>query len=143
MKKTVLIAASLFLLILLCGCKTEVQNTMNTDNSVTVINEIHDADVWILPKTEENLKTTVWGSATVHSLKGESAEAPLCEPGDDGLYLFRMIDTDGFYYSANDITLEDGCTLTVKETDVMHFTLEVTNSDGESLNTYDLFSAKL
>lgn len=116
---------------------------MNTDNSVNLINEIHDADVWILPKTEENLKTTVWGTATVHSLKGESAETPLCEPGDDGLYLFRMIDTDGFYYSANNVALEADYTLTVKEIDIMRFTLEVMDSNGAEVATYDLFAAKL
>ena len=98
MKKAVLIFVCLFML-LLCGCNSKEQSDMDNKNgTVTVINKIKDADIWILPQTEKNLKTTVWGTATVSKLKTrESRPTPLCEPGDDGLYIFRMIDTDSFY----------------------------------------------
>jgi uncharacterized protein YcfL len=55
MKKAVLIFVCLFML-LLCGCNSEEQSDMeNTKNgTVTVINKIKDADIWILPQTEKN-----------------------------------------------------------------------------------------
>ena len=144
MKKAVLIFVCLFML-LLCGCNSKEQSDMdNKSGTVTVINKIKDADIWILPQTEKNLKTTVWGTATVSKLKtSESRQAPLCEPGDDGLYIFRMIDTDSFYYSANGIKLENGDTLEIKENDDKACALEVRDENGKIKNTYEVFSARI
>ena len=144
MKKAVLIFVCLFML-LLCGCNSKEQSDMdNKSGTVTVINKIKDADIWILPQTEKNLKTTVWGTATVSKLKtNESRPTPLCEPGDDGLYIFRMIDTDSFYYSANGIKLENGDTLEIKETEAQAYALEVRGENGKVKNTYEVFSARL
>lgn len=117
---------------------------ITSNNTVTLINGVTDADVWILPKTKENLKTTVWGKATVSKIKtGESRKAPLCEPGDDGLYLFRMIDSDGFFYSANDIILEAGWSVQIKENDLLTVVIEVTDENGVLINTYEMFTARL
>ncbi len=144
MKKAVLIFVCLFTL-LLCGCDSKEQSDMDNKNgTVTVINKVKDADIWILPQTEKNLKTTVWGTATVSKLKtDESRQAPLCEPGDDGLCIFRMIDTDSFYYSANGIKLENGDTLEIKENKEQAFALEVRDENGRVKNTYEMFSARL
>ena len=144
MKKAVLIFVCLFML-LLCGCNLKEQSDMeNKSGTVTVINKVKDADIWILPQTEKNLKTTVWGTATVSKLKtDESRQAPLCEPGDDGLCIFRMIDTDSFYYSANGIKLENGDTLEIKENKEQAFALEVRDENGRVKNTYEMFSARL
>ena len=144
MKKAVLIFVCLFML-LLCGCNSEEQSDMeNKNGTVTVINKIKDADIWILPQTEKNLKTTVWGTATVSKLKtDESRQAPLCEPGDDGLYIFRMIDTDSFYYSANGIKLENGDTIEIKRNEDQACALEVRGENGKVKNTYEVFSARL
>ena len=73
----------------------------------------------------------------------ESRQAPLCEPGDDGLCIFRMIDTDSFYYSANGIKLENGDTLEIKENKEQAFALEVRDENGRVKNTYEMFSARL
>lgn len=60
------------------------------DKTVTFVNAVHNADVWILPQTAANLKTTVWGTPSIAKAKtGESRSAPLCAPGEDGFYLFR------------------------------------------------------
>ena len=144
MKKAVLVFVCLFML-LLCGCNSEEQSDMeNKNGTVTVINKIKDADIWILPQTEKNLKTTVWGTATVSKLKtDESRQAPLCEPGDDGLYIFRMIDTDSFYYSANGIKLENGDTIEIKRNEDQACALEVRGENGKVNNTYEVFSARL
>ena len=115
-----------------------------SNKTVTFINGVKDADVWILPKTEKNLKTTVWGKATVSKVKtGESRQTELPQPGDDGLYILRMIDTDSFFYSADGITLEDGWTIQIKGDDLESVTLEVSDENGALKNTYEVFAARL
>ena len=101
--------------------------------TVTFINEIEDADVWILSDTKENRGTSLWGSATAGGVKvGERREAPLCEPGDDGRYIFRMIDTDGLYYSADGILLKDGWTIEINGEDFYSIKLEVKDKTARS-----------
>ena len=116
MRRAFLFLISVSILILFCSCEIKEQNNLSvTDyNSVTFINDVNDADIWILPQTEKNLKTTVWGTATVSgTLKGESYPVSLCEPGDDGYYVFRMIDKEGFYYSANGLILKNNWTVKI------------------------------
>lgn len=111
---------------------------------VTFINGVTNADVWIMPDTEKNRKTTLWGAATVPKIKtGESRQAPLCESGDKGLYIIRMIDDEGFFYSCIGIELEDGCTVNIKENDSSFVSAEITDRNGVVKNTYEVFSARL
>ena len=112
------------------------------NKTVTFVNSVRDADAWILPQTAANLKTTVWGTATVPKAKtGESRQVPLCEAGDGGLYIFRMIDADGFFHSANGIVLEDGWRVKVGGEDGV--VLEVWDVDGVLQNTHEVFVARL
>ena len=112
--------------------------------TVWFVNGVQDADIWILPQTEDNMKTTLWGTASVSGVKtGERRETPLCEPGDDGLRMLRMIDTRHFYYSANGITLKAGWTLQVKQNDLHAVTLELSDENGVLISTYNVFSARL
>jgi len=146
MKKAVLIFICLIALLLLCGCRVKEQNNMEIANNKTVnfINDVKDADLWILPETEKNLKTTVWGTATASKVKyGESRKVPLCEPGDDGHYILRMIDTDGFFYSVGGIALESGWTIHIMENDPRSVSVEVTDENGIIQNTYEVFNARL
>lgn len=146
MKKPIIIIGCLLLLLLSCGCKSKEQNDMEITKSKTVvfINGIQDANVWILPKTEANLKTTAWGTASASDVQmGESCQVSLDEPGDDGLYIFRMIDSESFFYSADGLTLEDGWTLRITGADPRSVTIDVTNEKGECINTYEVFSARL
>ena len=145
-KKTAAFAALCAVLLLLCSCKAKEQDDMKHQNDLTVtfINGVRDADVWILPETEANLKTTLWGTATAAQvITGERRETPLCDPGDDGLYILRMIDSDHFYYSANGITLRAGWTMEVKGAELHSVTLEVTDENGVLNNTYAVFAARL
>ena len=146
MKKTVLTIICLIALLLLCGCGVKEQDNMEITSNKTVIfiNDVKDADLWILPKTEENLKTTVWGAATASKVRqGEGRRVSLCEPGDDGHYILRMIDTDGFFYSAGDIELGSGWTVHISETDPYSVSVEVTDENGGVQNTYEVFKARL
>ena len=148
MKKSVCIAVCLWTLLLFCGCGAKEQNNMEIKNerTVTILNDVQIADVWILSDTQQNRKTTVWGAATAAGVKtGESRQAPLCEPGDDGLYLLRMIDVDGFYYSASGVTLNAGWSIRVQmqENDLQSVSAEVSDESGVLQNTYTMFAAKL
>lgn len=146
MKKTMILAINLLVLLLLCSCQNEEQNSMQNTNTktATFINGVTDADVWVLPQTEKNLKTTVWGTATISKIKtDESRQFSLCEPGDDGLYILRMIDTESFYYSADGIALEEGWTLRIEGNDLWSIVVEVLDESGVLQNTYEVFSARL
>ena len=146
LKKILLTALCLMTLPLFCFCNTTETTAMNTENTVkiTVINDVAEADIWILADTEANRKTTLWGTATVKKMaEGESRETMICEPGDNGQYLFRMIDADKFYYSADALSLEEGWTLRVSGEDIGSITLEVTDENGVLQNTYEVFCARL
>ena len=99
--------------------------------TITFINSVSDADIWILADTEANRKT------------GESRQEPLCEPGDEGLYMFRMIDTDKYYYSADHIAIEDGWSVEIKGEELHLITIEVTDGNGAFVNSYEVFAARL
>ena len=78
---------------------------------IRFVNEVEDTDLWILPQTEKNLKTSLWGTATVAMLKKEDAIEAAIEETSDHLYILRLIDQRGALYSANDFELHDGDTI--------------------------------
>ena len=96
MKRAVLVAVCFLFLLLFCGCQKEEQDAAETEKpetiAVTFVNGVEEANVWILPMTEENLKTTLWGTATAKTKEGERCRVPLCDPGDDGLYIPHLHD---------------------------------------------------
>ena len=133
----------LIIILLLCSCKAARTKPVN-NKTVTFINGVKDADVWILPETEDNLKTTVWGTATVSEIKtNESRKAPLCESGKTGLYIIRMIDADNIFYSVGGIMLEPGWTVRITGNDLKSVTATVTDENGVLKNTYEVFAASL
>lgn len=146
MRKKILTAVCIFSMLLLCCCTSKETETMETKSigTITFINSVSDADVWILADTEANRKTTLWGTATVSKItKGESRQAPLGEPGDEGLYMFRMIDTDKYFYSADHIAIKDGWTVEIKGEELHLITIEVTDGNGDPAGTYEVFAARL
>lgn len=116
----------------------------NNSSTVTFINGAAQADVWILPDTQGNRKTTLWGAATLPGVKtGEGVPAAPGAPGDGGRYLLRMIDVDGFYYSADGLALAPGCTVRLKETELMTYCVEVRDAAGAVIGDYSVFAARL
>ena len=109
----------LFLVLTLFACqKQEEAKPEETETSTTgemmkirFVNEVEDTDLWILPQTEKNLKTSLWGTATVAMLKKEDAIEVSIEETSDHLYILRLIDQRGALYSANDFELHDGDTI--------------------------------
>ena len=93
--------------------KPEEAETSTTGEMMKIrfVNEVEDTDLWILPQTEKNLKTSLWGTATVAMLKKEDAIEVAIEETSDHLYILRLIDQRGALYSANDFELHDGDTI--------------------------------
>ena len=152
MKKMVFLALLFLFGILLLGCKNREEPKMDSvppnaenDAGITFINGVKEADVWILPATEENLKTTLWGTATIAKLKTDEAHRlSLQALGGPGDYIIRMIDTEGMYYASDRIPLEEGYSLQIKKDDQpMSVVLEVMNADGVLVETYSVFAARL
>ena len=148
MRKALSILLCLVTILLFCSCnKTKESETMATttcDRTITMINGVYEAGIWILPDTEANRKTTLWGTATVSKLQADSScQAGIDKPGDNGLYLFRMIDTEHIYYSSENLVLEDGWTLEIKGDIRSGVTIEVTDKDGNLNATYEVFAARL
>ena len=157
MKNTLIVALCLCfaagLVLLLCGCRktepkpepAETEPVPDDGTSVILVNELTEADFWILPRTEENLKTTTWGKATAADL-GENASVrlSLAALGGPGTYIFRAITPKGMYFSADGVELKDGYVLTLKKNgEIAEWVLEVADADGEPVGTYEVFGARL
>ena len=145
MKRVIGIALSI-LLLLFGGCTLWEQVSMeNTEYlTVTVVNDVRDADIWILPATAANLNTTVWGTATAAKVSiGESRLAKAAISEETALYMFRMIDADDFYYAADSLVLEEGWTVRIFGEDLNAIAIEVTDENGVLRNTYEVFAARL
>ncbi len=112
---------------------------------VTLVNNVGLADFWILPQTEENLKTSLWGTATARALgTGERREVVLTETGEQEFFIVRAIDDDHAYYSVSDVTLGDGYTIRFQTEDSgFDAVIEVLDADGTVLKTQPAFVGML
>ena len=113
--------------------------------TVSFVNGAEEADVWILPQTEANLKTTLWGTATVGALSaGETAEVSLEEAADAETWLVRIIDRDHAYYSARDVVLEDGYSIIFRAEDSRYAAvIEVLDREGTVIFSHEAFTGVL
>ena len=103
--------------------------------TVSFVNEVGTADVWVLPQTEENLKTSLWGTASAQKLgAGETAELELEETGAADTWMVRIIDERQALYAAKDFVLGDGYRIVFEsegaKTDAM---IEVLDESGTSV----------
>lgn len=99
----------------------DVTLNMNSHNNmvyipqinVTFVNEVNEADIWIIPQTEENTKPT-WDNATISKLPvNEEKEISLQENRDAESWIINII--AGYqYYSVSDIALKEGYTIIFK-----------------------------
>ena len=108
---------------------------------VTLINRVKTADFWILPQTEENLKTSLWGTAAAKSLGvDEQREITLSKTGEQDAFLVRVIDSDHSYYAAKDVPLGDGYVICLQSdgstTDAI---IEIRDASGTVLKTQRAF----
>ena len=154
MKRLILTVACLLLAVLLCACGPEEPAVPDPPDEpepaaeevfITFRNEVETADVWLLPQTEENLHTSLWGTATLPQLStGAEQRVSLTALGGPGVYLMRAIDVDEMFYDAGDISLEAGYVLRLCESeDPGAATLEVTDVTGAQVAVYSVFAARL
>ena len=137
----------LFLVLTLFACqKQEETKPEDTETSATgemmkirFVNEVEDTDLWILPQTEKNLKTSLWGTATVAMLKKEDAIEVAIEETSDHLYILRLIDQRGALYSANDFELHDGDTIVFDaiDDDFVRARLTLLDKDGKEVKVVE------
>ena len=113
--------------------------------TVGFVNEVEPADVWILENTEANLKTSLWGKASLPKAKLENEYAVTVRKDSGNSYLLRIIDTDEIYYAADDITLKDGYSLIIYRSDgeFQEIILSVYDEAGEKVADYSVFNAAL
>ena len=144
----------LFLVLTLFACqKQEEAKPEETETSTTgemmkirFVNEVEDTDLWILPQTEKNLKTSLWGTATVAMLKKEDAIEVAIEETSDHLYILRLIDQRGALYSANDFELHDGDTIAFDaiDDDFVRARLTLLDKEGKEVKVVeDVFEGML
>ena len=113
--------------------------------NITVRTEVEEADVWVLPQTEENRKTSLWRTPSAAALgAGETAELTLTDPENAEAWLVRIIDDDKAYYAAQDLKLEDGCTVVFRsEGSKFEAVIEVLDPTGTLVFTAEAFEGVL
>ena len=113
--------------------------------SVTFQNEVEEADVWVLPQTEENRKSSLWGTPSAEKLgPGESVELSLTQAQNAEAWLIRIIDDEKAFYSAQDLKLEDGFALIFKsEGSKFDAVIEVQDQNGTVVYTAEAFTGVL
>ena len=105
--------------------------------SVTFVNGVEDADIWILPQTDENLGTTLWGTPTLKDSVKDTIGTCRVEGGAEN-YIVRIIDKDGAYYAARDFVLQDGRTVRFStDTDKYNASLAVLDESGSVITKKD------
>lgn len=133
----------------LFGCsKQKPQSQTNVDNKVveiSILNQVAEADVWIIPDTEKNRKTSVWGKATLPKLDVQESKNAYVEVlADTDMYLIRMIDTAKMYYATDGVKLSNNQSIVIRKgNEGMLATVEVHSDDGTLLAEYEMFVAKL
>ena len=151
MKKLSLFLTIIFIVMVFFGCKADKQNNeqpvskKQSGEIITVINEIREANIWILPDTQANRKTTLWGAATLPKLElNGTGKVDYAKLGRGEAYLIRIIDSEGIYYSADGVKIGSGYTLRLMNGDEpLSAVLEVTDSEGKAAGEYSLFAGKL
>ena len=129
-----------------CGKPRDGQEqTAMQEITVGFVNEVTEADVWVLPQTPENLKTTLWGAATVSGLAaGERKELRLSRTAEDQVWMVRILDRDHGYYAARDLVLDEGyCIEFRSDGDRLQAVLRVLDRDGKEVSSQGAFVGTL
>ena len=112
---------------------------------VTFENRVQGADIWILPQTAENLKTTLWGTPTIGKLAaGGTTEVILTGSYEAEAWIVRIIDAEQALYSANDLKLAEGYRILFRsEGSKFDAVIEVLDPEGSVVFSGEAFSGSL
>ena len=112
--------------------------------TISYVNEISTANVWIIADIEENHKTSLWGTATLKDAEVEKEYSADIEKSEDDHYLLRMIDKDELYYESGSFELKDGYSLLISEGKSFDEPLIIIyNDNGEKVEELTIFCAAL
>lgn len=118
----------------------------NANIALTVVNHVKTADIWIIPDTDKNRKTTVWGNATISKLDGDTSKKVYIPGSVDTheLYLIRMIDKDQMFYSVDGVWLKNNQSIGIRENcESMSAFIDVFDEEGTKISEYEMFVARL
>ena len=118
----------------------------NQDRSVniTVVNGVEKADIWIIPQTQENLKTSLWGTPHVSALDAGQEKNIGLNDISNCRYIIRIIDEDNALYAVRDITLKNGYTVCFKTEDTKYEArIEIIDENGNILSSTEAFEGVL
>lgn len=117
----------------------ESHNSMVETIRVTLVNNVETADFWILPQTEENLKTSLWGTASAKDL-GANEQREITLDKAEQNYIVRIIDDDHAYYAAKDVQLDDGWSVRFMTEDSKYdAVIETVDAEGNVLTAQNAF----
>lgn len=112
---------------------------------ISFTNQLNETDIWIIPDTESNRKTTIWGTATLSKMKiNDKKSASIVESENSNSYLIRLIDVDKMFYSADAVIINNNASIIIKKgNEPMSAIVEVYDSNGKINASYEMFMAKL
>lgn len=120
-----------------------VKNAVQTIN-ISFIDEIEPSSVWIIRDTQDNRKTSIWGTAMIKPSELGKEYSSNIPQSVDHKYLFRMIDENGIYYEADIPELLDGWKIKAYTSDVeTGIRLEIMDNAGTLMYECDVFNAAL
>ena len=134
--------------VVLCACASGSKSSEDLPEetvSIGFVNSVQTADVWIIPDTEENRKTSVWGTASIKDAEPEKEYSVSILRSDGDTYLLRMIDKDHIYYESKPVTLLEGYSIIIysSEENDQDIRLTVYDNDGKKLTDEAVFNAAL
>ena len=119
-----------------------VKNAVRTVD-VLFTDDVEPASVWIIRDMPENRLTTVWGTAMIDAEENGKEYSAVIPLSEDDRYLFRMIDREGIYYSADIPCLKSGWKLYLRWETNREVLLDVFDEKGEFFVECEVFSAAL
>ena len=82
------------------GADNIMGKTSNEPITVSFVDSVENADVWLIPDTEKNRKTSVWGTASIKNAEQEKEYSVSISKNPGDMYLLRMIDIRHIYYES-------------------------------------------
>lgn len=113
---------------------------------ISFTNQLNESDIWIIPDTESNRKTTTWGTATLSKMKINDKKSAYIVKSikSENSYLIRLIDVDKMFYSADAVIINNNDSIIIKKgNEPMSAIVEVYDSNGKINASYEMFMAKL
>lgn len=108
---------------------------------VTLVNDVVTADFWILPQTQENLGTSLWGAPTASLGPGQREDLAVTADYESDRFIIRIIDENDTFYSLNDVELESGYSVVFRsEGQAYDAVLEILDEEGETVRKEEAFT---